>query len=245
MQAQQVAQRMYGAALPAVTAQQAAAVQSAFQAYARGAPSTQAGATAVSTGAQASSAKRKPTPAAKGGKGSKKRGRGIPTAAQLAADESKSLRRKQANRESARRSKLRKKEEYENLAQEAARLAEEGISLRTELARMQGVQDTLTKQNQDLRQEVLKVFGTLDGVPGLTKLGSEKVEQLKPDSGQPGLRTVSGSNSDASAGRNDVSSAALPAQAAAKAAAAGGAVERKAPERKGKGKGKSAGSAKK
>ena len=71
------------------------------------------------------------------------------------------------------------------------------------------------------------------------------MEQLKPDSGQPGLRTVSGSNSDASAGRNDVSSAALPAQAAAKAAAAGGAVERKAPERKGKGKGKSAGSAKK
>ena len=152
----------------------------------------------------------KAAPAAKGGKGSKKRARSAPSAAQQAVDESKSLRRKQANRESARRSKLRKKEEYENLAQEAARLAEEGISLRTELARMQGVQDTLKKQNQELQQEVLKAFGTLDGVPGLAKLTKEKAEELKPDSAQPGLGTVSGSLSDASAGRNDVTSAQPP-----------------------------------
>ena len=209
LQAQQVAQRMYAGALPA--ALPAAVMNSAFQAYAAsgpppGAPPSEGAAPAPA----ARGAGGKAAPAAKGGKGSKKRARSAPSAAQQAVDESKSLRRKQANRESARRSKLRKKEEYENLAQEAARLAEEGISLRTELARMQGVQDTLKKQNQELQQEVLKAFGTLDGVPGLAKLTKEKAEELKPDSAQPGLGTVSGSLSDASAGRNDVTSAQPP-----------------------------------
>ena len=208
LQAQQVAQRMYGA-LPAA-AQQAAAMNSAFQAYAHGAQQSALLNEGAAPAPAARGAGGKAAPPAKGGRGSKKRARSAPSVAQQAADESKSLRRKQANRESARRSKLRKKEEYENLAQEAARLAEEGISLRTELARMQGVQDTLKKQNQELQQEVLKAFGTLDGVPGLAKLSKEKAEELMPDSAQPGLGTVSGSLSDASAGRNDVTSAQPP-----------------------------------
>ena len=39
---------------------------------------------------------------------------------------------------------------------------------------------------------------------------TKKAEELKPDSAQPGLGTVSGSLSDASAGRNDVTSAQPP-----------------------------------
>jgi len=72
----------------------------------------------------------------------------------LSEKESKELKRKKANRESARRSKLRKKEEFENLFKQVSQLQAKGVSLRTEIAKMEGVLETLSSQNQSLKREL-------------------------------------------------------------------------------------------
>lgn len=80
----------------------------------------------------------------------------------LSEKETKELKRKKANRESARRSKLRKKEEFESLAKKVDLLTSKGLSLRTEIAKMEGVLETLSSQNQALRKEVLATRGNLE-----------------------------------------------------------------------------------
>mmetsp|Transcript_24379 Transcript_24379/g.83342 ORF Transcript_24379/g.83342 Transcript_24379/m.83342 type:complete len:208 (+) Transcript_24379:178-801(+) len=65
-------------------------------------------------------------------------------------------RRKEANRESARRSKQRKKEESEQLARRAQELAVEGATLRTELERLEERCLALQTENQTLRSKLSK-----------------------------------------------------------------------------------------
>merc|ERR1719252_449312 len=84
----------------------------------------------------------------------------------LSEKETKELKRKRANRESARRSKLRKKEEFESLARRVDELITKGSALRTEIARMEGALETLTSQNETLRREVLKMCGNLNCLSG-------------------------------------------------------------------------------
>ena len=104
---------------------------------------------------------------APGASGTAKGAPGSPHAARaLSEKETKELRRKRANRESARRSKLRKKEEFESLARRAEGLATQGSALRTEIARMEGALETLTSQNETLRREVLKMCGNLNCLSG-------------------------------------------------------------------------------
>eukprot|EP00898_Chlorokybus_atmophyticus_P008608 jgi/Chlat1/8749/Chrsp9S00723 len=77
----------------------------------------------------------------------------------LSEAELKLQKRKQANRESARRSKLRKKEESESLSMRAQALSMEGVVLRSELARLHGVCDTLRSENTALQQQVFNCCG--------------------------------------------------------------------------------------
>merc|ERR1719313_1642666 len=93
----------------------------------------------------------------------------------LSEKESKELKRKKANRESARRSKLRKKEEFESFARRVDELITKGLSLRTEIAKMEGKLETLTAQNQTLRNEVLAARGNLDCLAPLAKEPKAKV----------------------------------------------------------------------
>jgi hypothetical protein len=73
--------------------------------------------------------------------------------------ELKLQRRKQANRESARRSKLRKKEESESLSLRAQQLAMEGVMLRNELARLHAMCESLRAENSALSGQVSSCCG--------------------------------------------------------------------------------------
>lgn len=77
----------------------------------------------------------------------------------------KTQRRKEANRESARRSKQRKKEESELLSSKAQELVRESTSLRAELEKVQNQADKLYKENLELRSQVSKAGGTLPPAP--------------------------------------------------------------------------------
>ncbi|WOK99996.1 bZIP transcription factor 16 isoform X1 [Canna indica] len=68
--------------------------------------------------------------------------------------ELKRQRRKQSNRESARRSRLRKQAEYEELAQRAEILREENASLRAELMRIKNEYEQLLSQNTLLKDKL-------------------------------------------------------------------------------------------
>jgi len=69
--------------------------------------------------------------------------------------EQKAMRRKQANRESARRSKIRKKTESESLGKRAETLDEEHVSLQTEMERYSAELEKLKSENEALREKVL------------------------------------------------------------------------------------------
>ncbi|CAL9072294.1 unnamed protein product [Musa hybrid cultivar] len=71
--------------------------------------------------------------------------------------ELKRQRRKQSNRESARRSRLRKQAEYEELAQRADTLREENASLRAELTRIKEEYEQLLSQNTLLKEKIGEV----------------------------------------------------------------------------------------
>ncbi|RAL40352.1 hypothetical protein DM860_006422 [Cuscuta australis] len=73
--------------------------------------------------------------------------------------ELKRQRRKQSNRESARRSRLRKQAECDELAQRAEALKAENASLRAEISRMQSEYEQLTAQNASLKQRLGEVPG--------------------------------------------------------------------------------------
>jgi len=68
--------------------------------------------------------------------------------------ELKKQRRKQSNRESARRSRLRKQAECEELSIRVSKLSEENLDLQTELSKMRQKCQTLTCQNKVLQQEL-------------------------------------------------------------------------------------------
>ncbi|URD99777.1 hypothetical protein MUK42_31370 [Musa troglodytarum] len=68
--------------------------------------------------------------------------------------ELKRQRRKQSNRESARRSRLRKQAEYEELAQRAEALREDNASLRAELTRINKDYEQLLSQNTSLKEKL-------------------------------------------------------------------------------------------
>ncbi|XP_076937175.1 bZIP transcription factor 16-like isoform X2 [Bidens hawaiensis] len=73
--------------------------------------------------------------------------------------ELKRQRRKQANRESARRSRLRKQAECDELAQRAETLIEENASLKTEVSRIQADYEQLLAEHAALKERLEKVSG--------------------------------------------------------------------------------------
>ena len=77
----------------------------------------------------------------------------------------KTQRRKEANRESARRSKQRKKEESELLSSKAQELVRESACLRSELEKIQKQADKLYNENMELRNQVTKAGGSLPPSP--------------------------------------------------------------------------------
>ncbi|KAL7150496.1 hypothetical protein ABFS83_05G116300 [Erythranthe nasuta] len=81
----------------------------------------------------------------------------LPNESQLWIQDERELkrqRRKQSNRESARRSRLRKQAECDELAQRAEILQEENASLRAELARIRSEYERLLAQNASLKERL-------------------------------------------------------------------------------------------
>ncbi|CAH8357982.1 unnamed protein product [Eruca vesicaria subsp. sativa] len=77
--------------------------------------------------------------------------------------EIKRQKRKQSNRESARRSRLRKQAECDELAQRAEVLNEENASLRAEIIRLKSQCEELTSENTSLKDQLLS-FPSLEGI---------------------------------------------------------------------------------
>uniref|UniRef100_A0A1J3GHQ1 Transcription factor HBP-1a n=1 Tax=Noccaea caerulescens TaxID=107243 RepID=A0A1J3GHQ1_NOCCA len=77
--------------------------------------------------------------------------------------ELKRQRRKQSNRESARRSRLRKQAECDELAQRAEVLNEENASLRAEINKLKCQCEELTAENTSLKDQLLS-FPPLEGI---------------------------------------------------------------------------------
>ncbi|CAA7035794.1 unnamed protein product [Microthlaspi erraticum] len=73
--------------------------------------------------------------------------------------ELKRQKRKQSNRESARRSRLRKQAECEQLQQRVESLTHENQSLRDELQRLSGECEKLKTENNSIQDELLRVHG--------------------------------------------------------------------------------------
>ncbi|KAJ9537434.1 hypothetical protein OSB04_030167 [Centaurea solstitialis] len=80
--------------------------------------------------------------------------------------ELKRQRRKQSNRESARRSRLRKQAECDELAQRAEVLKEENSSLRAEVSRLRSEYDQLLAQNASLKERQGETLGREEVTPG-------------------------------------------------------------------------------
>ncbi|XP_042953187.1 bZIP transcription factor 16-like isoform X4 [Carya illinoinensis] len=76
--------------------------------------------------------------------------------------ELKRQRRKQSNRESARRSRLRKQAECDELAQRAEVLKEENASLRSEVSRIRSEYDQLLAENASLKEKLGEAPGHED-----------------------------------------------------------------------------------
>jgi len=72
-------------------------------------------------------------------------------------EELRKLRRKQSNRESARRSRLRKQMECDNLSGRVRALTRENMSLKDDYETLRGVVDSLRAQNINLREELADI----------------------------------------------------------------------------------------
>ena len=88
-------------------------------------------------------------------------------------------RRKEANRESARRSKQRKKEESEQLARRAQELAVEGETLRAELTRLKEHCLVLECENNTLRAQVHLMDGSAPPAPRSEDVAAEDAPAAK------------------------------------------------------------------
>ncbi|GFP84439.1 g-box-binding factor 1 [Phtheirospermum japonicum] len=73
--------------------------------------------------------------------------------------ELKRQKRKQSNRESARRSRLRKQAECEDLQQRVDKLSNENHTLRDELQRLSEDCDKLSSENISIKEELTKLYG--------------------------------------------------------------------------------------
>ncbi|CAN6832634.1 unnamed protein product, partial [Brassica oleracea] len=93
--------------------------------------------------------------------------------------EIKRQKRKQSNRESARRSRLRKQAECDELAQRAELLNEENASLRAEINRLKSQCDELTSENTSLKDQLLSF-------PSLEAINMDKDDQ-EPEAYQTGV----------------------------------------------------------
>ncbi|KAK9274532.1 hypothetical protein L1049_021781 [Liquidambar formosana] len=91
--------------------------------------------------------------------------------------ELKRQRRKQSNRESARRSRLRKQAECDELAQRAEALKEENASLRSEVSRIRSEYEQLLSENASLKER-------LGEVPGQEDLRSARNDRHLPNDTQ-------------------------------------------------------------
>ncbi|XP_022001925.1 bZIP transcription factor 16 isoform X2 [Helianthus annuus] len=83
--------------------------------------------------------------------------------------ELKRQRRKQSNRESARRSRLRKQAECDELAQRAEALREENSSLRAEVGRLRSEYDQLLAQNASLKERLSEIPGREETTSGVNE----------------------------------------------------------------------------
>lgn len=72
-------------------------------------------------------------------------------------EELKKLKRKESNRESARRSRLRKQTENENLSGRVRALTRENMTLKENYETLRGVVDSLRAQNINLREELADI----------------------------------------------------------------------------------------
>ncbi|TKY58497.1 Transcription factor HBP-1a [Spatholobus suberectus] len=88
--------------------------------------------------------------------------------------ELKRQRRKQSNRESARRSRLRKQAECDELAQRAEALKEENATLRSEVSRIRSEHEQLLSENAALKER-------LGEIPGVTTPGNEDLRSGQND----------------------------------------------------------------
>ncbi|XP_074575614.1 bZIP transcription factor 1-B-like isoform X2 [Curcuma longa] len=102
--------------------------------------------------------------------------------------ELKKQRRKQSNRESARRSRLRKQAEYEEVAQRVEVLKEENTALRAELDTFRKEYDELVAQNASLKERMQ---------------GKPKVSSSEIDNNQQDDNTQIDLDSDPQAGKSD------------------------------------------
>ncbi|KAG0474085.1 hypothetical protein HPP92_015942 [Vanilla planifolia] len=95
--------------------------------------------------------------------------------------ELKRERRKQSNRESARRSRLRKQQECEDLQRKVAELNSENNALRIELEQLQKVCKDLEVENQQITEELNNVRGnSSSGSAQNGDHGSQKLLRLVP-----------------------------------------------------------------
>ncbi|CAH8300080.1 unnamed protein product [Eruca vesicaria subsp. sativa] len=99
--------------------------------------------------------------------------------------EVKRQKRKQSNRESARRSRLRKQAECDELAQRAEVLNGENASLRAEINKLRSQCEELTSENTSLKDQLLS-FPTLEVVVNMNK------EEQEKDNNQTGVAEKKG-----------------------------------------------------
>ncbi|XP_022717238.1 bZIP transcription factor 16-like isoform X2 [Durio zibethinus] len=93
--------------------------------------------------------------------------------------ELKRQRRKQSNRESARRSRMRKQAECDELAQRAEALKEENANLRSEVSRIKSEYEQLLAENNSLKERVGEIPGNKDPKSGRMDQHTNNDEQTE------------------------------------------------------------------
>lgn len=125
-----------------------------------------------------------PPPAGAGAVKMRSNPSGVSSAAPGTMDERelKRQKRKQSNRESARRSRLRKQAECEELQVRVDTLSNENLSLRDELQRLSEECEKLTSENKSIKEELTRVCGP-DAVANLEDNNSTPVLESRGGEG--------------------------------------------------------------